>query len=138
MRKRGWLAAGGSVLAATIGLLGGGTAASASTASPVVGYTYIEGTQEHGEQLRAPRTESTGPANCPERCGGGHSRPPRPSRWPGKLDPGLFNEQGHPTRPACLPETIRAAQCQLSTATATVRSRSDDHQSRPDIPRLAS
>ena len=41
MRKRTWLAAGGSLLAATIGLLGGSAAASASTASPVVGYTYI-------------------------------------------------------------------------------------------------
>ena len=43
MGKRRWLAAGGSVLAATIGLLGAGTAASVSTASPVVGYTYIDG-----------------------------------------------------------------------------------------------
>ena len=43
MGKRRWLAAGGSVLAVTIGLLGAGTAASASTASPVVGYTYIDG-----------------------------------------------------------------------------------------------
>ena len=43
MGKRRWLAAGGSVLAATVGLLGAGTAASASTASPVVGYTYIDG-----------------------------------------------------------------------------------------------
>jgi hypothetical protein len=41
--KRKWLAAGSSVLAATIGLLGAATAASASTASPVVGYTYIDG-----------------------------------------------------------------------------------------------
>ena len=43
MGKRRWLAGGGSVLAATIGLLGAGTAASASTPSPVVGYTYIDG-----------------------------------------------------------------------------------------------
>jgi 6-phosphogluconolactonase len=48
MGKRSWLTAGGSVLAATIGLLGAATAASASTAgastgSPVVGYTYIDG-----------------------------------------------------------------------------------------------
>ena len=46
MGKRRWLAGAGSVLAATIGLLGAGTAASASTAgtsSPVVGYTYIDG-----------------------------------------------------------------------------------------------
>ncbi len=43
MGKRKWLAAGGSVLAVTIGLLGTATAASASTASPVVGYTYIDG-----------------------------------------------------------------------------------------------
>jgi 6-phosphogluconolactonase len=43
MGKRRWLAGGGSVLAATIGLLGAGTAASASTSSPVVGYTYIDG-----------------------------------------------------------------------------------------------
>ena len=43
MGKRRWLVAGGSVLAATVGLLGAGTAASASTASPVVGYTYIDG-----------------------------------------------------------------------------------------------
>ena len=34
MGKRRWLAGGGSVLAATIGLLGAGTAASASTSSP--------------------------------------------------------------------------------------------------------
>jgi 6-phosphogluconolactonase len=43
MGKRRWLAAGGSLLAATIGLLGAATAAGASTASPVVGYTYIDG-----------------------------------------------------------------------------------------------
>src|SRR5258707_12200883 len=43
MGKRRGLAGGGSVLAATIGLLGAGTAASASTSSPVVGYTYIDG-----------------------------------------------------------------------------------------------
>jgi 6-phosphogluconolactonase len=48
MRKRKWLAAGGTLLAASIGLLGAATAASASTASasttsPVVGYTYIDG-----------------------------------------------------------------------------------------------
>ena len=46
MGKGRWLAGGGSVLAATIGLLGAGTAASAGTAgtsSPVVGYSYIDG-----------------------------------------------------------------------------------------------
>ena len=48
MRKRKWLAAGGTLLAASIGLLGAATAASASTASasttsPVVGYTYVDG-----------------------------------------------------------------------------------------------
>ena len=43
MGKRRWLAAGGSVLAATIGLLGTSAAASASTTSPVVGYTYVDG-----------------------------------------------------------------------------------------------
>jgi hypothetical protein len=43
MRKRTWLAAGGSLLAATIGLFGAATAASASPVSPVVGYTYIDG-----------------------------------------------------------------------------------------------
>jgi 6-phosphogluconolactonase len=43
MGKRRWLAAGGSVLAATIGLLGTSAAASAGTVSPVVGYTYIDG-----------------------------------------------------------------------------------------------
>jgi len=41
MRKRTWLAAGGSLLVATIGLFGGSAAANASPASPVVGYTYI-------------------------------------------------------------------------------------------------
>jgi 6-phosphogluconolactonase len=41
MRKRTCLAAGGSLLAATVGLLGGATAASASTTSPVIGYTYV-------------------------------------------------------------------------------------------------
>ena len=44
MRKRTRLAAaGGSLLAATIGIFGSTAAASASTASPVVGYTYIDG-----------------------------------------------------------------------------------------------
>jgi len=44
LRKRTCLAAAaGSLLAATIGLFGGATAASASTASPVVGYTYVDG-----------------------------------------------------------------------------------------------
>ena len=44
MRKRTCLAAaGGSLLAATIGLFGAATAAGASTASPVVGYTYVDG-----------------------------------------------------------------------------------------------
>jgi 6-phosphogluconolactonase len=45
MRNRIWLAAGGSMLAASISLLGAATAASASTASTsaVVGYTYIDG-----------------------------------------------------------------------------------------------
>ncbi len=54
MGKRRWLAEGGSVLAATMGLLGAGTAPSASTASPVVGYTYLDGNT-------APATQSTGP-----------------------------------------------------------------------------
>ena len=43
MGKRRWLAAGSSPLVAAIGLLWAATAASASTASPVVGYTYIDG-----------------------------------------------------------------------------------------------
>jgi hypothetical protein len=43
MGKRRWLAAGSSLLAAAIGLVGAATAASASTTSPVVGYTYIDG-----------------------------------------------------------------------------------------------
>jgi 6-phosphogluconolactonase len=42
MRKRTCLAAaGGSLPAATIGLSGAAASASASTASPVVGYTYV-------------------------------------------------------------------------------------------------
>ena len=41
MRKRVCLAAGGSLLAATIGLFGAAASASAGTASPVVGYTYV-------------------------------------------------------------------------------------------------
>ena len=41
MRKRVCLAAGGSLLAATISLFGAAASASASTASPVVGYTYV-------------------------------------------------------------------------------------------------
>jgi 6-phosphogluconolactonase len=41
MRKLICLAAGGGLLAATIGLFGAAASASASTASPVVGYTYI-------------------------------------------------------------------------------------------------
>ena len=43
MGRRRWLAAGSSLLAAAIGLLGAATVAGASTASPVVGYTYIDG-----------------------------------------------------------------------------------------------
>jgi len=43
MRKRTWLSAGGSLLTATIGLLGPAAAASATTTSPVVGYTYVDG-----------------------------------------------------------------------------------------------
>jgi 6-phosphogluconolactonase len=41
MRKRVCLAAGGSLLAATISLFGAAASASAGTTSPVVGYTYI-------------------------------------------------------------------------------------------------
>jgi 6-phosphogluconolactonase len=41
MRKRVCLAAGGSLLAATISLFGAAASASASTPSPVVGYTYV-------------------------------------------------------------------------------------------------
>jgi 6-phosphogluconolactonase len=43
MRIRTCLAACGSVLAASIGLLGAAASASAGTASPVVGYTYLDG-----------------------------------------------------------------------------------------------
>jgi 6-phosphogluconolactonase len=41
MRKGTCLAVGGSLLAATISLFGAAASASASTASPVVGYTYV-------------------------------------------------------------------------------------------------
>src|SRR5271169_494413 len=41
MRKRVCLAAGGSLLAATISVFGAAASASAGTASPVVGYTYV-------------------------------------------------------------------------------------------------
>ncbi len=41
MRKRVCLAAGGSLLAATISLFGAAASASAGLASPVVGYTYV-------------------------------------------------------------------------------------------------
>jgi 6-phosphogluconolactonase len=41
MYKRVCLAAGGSLLAATIGVFGAAVSASASTTSPVVGYTYV-------------------------------------------------------------------------------------------------
>ena len=41
MRKRVCLAAGGSLLAATISLFGAAASASASAASPVGGYTYV-------------------------------------------------------------------------------------------------
>jgi 6-phosphogluconolactonase len=41
MRKRVCLAAGGSLLAATISLVGAASSASAGTTSPVVGYTYL-------------------------------------------------------------------------------------------------
>jgi 6-phosphogluconolactonase len=43
LRKRTWLAAGGSLLVASLSLLGTAAAASASPASPVTGYTYIDG-----------------------------------------------------------------------------------------------
>jgi 6-phosphogluconolactonase len=44
MRKRTWLAAaGGSLLAASLSLFGAAASASASTVSPVVGYTYVDG-----------------------------------------------------------------------------------------------
>jgi 6-phosphogluconolactonase len=41
MRKRIWLAAGGSLLVAMTGLLGSAASASAGQVSPVVGYTYV-------------------------------------------------------------------------------------------------
>ena len=41
MRMRACLAAGGSLLAATIGLFGAAASASADTTSPVVGFTYV-------------------------------------------------------------------------------------------------
>ena len=73
MRKRTWLAAGGSLLAAAAGLLGGSGVASASTASPVVGYTYINdntaGTNTSDntvENTRPPMTASAiGERNSP-------------------------------------------------------------------------
>jgi 6-phosphogluconolactonase len=44
MRKRTWLAAAsGSLLAATAGVFGAAASASASTTSPVTGYTYVNG-----------------------------------------------------------------------------------------------
>jgi 6-phosphogluconolactonase len=43
MRKRTWLAAGGSLLAVSLSLFGTAVAASASTVSPVVGYSYLDG-----------------------------------------------------------------------------------------------
>ena len=44
MRKRTWLAAArGSLLAASLSLSGAAASARASTVSPVVGYTYIDG-----------------------------------------------------------------------------------------------
>jgi len=44
MHKRTWLAAaGGSLLAATLGVFGAAASASASTTPPVVGYTYVNG-----------------------------------------------------------------------------------------------
>jgi hypothetical protein len=43
MRKRIWLAAGGSLLVASLSLFGAAAAASASTVPPVAGYTYIDG-----------------------------------------------------------------------------------------------
>jgi len=65
-------------------------------------------------------------------------QPSPPPRWPGGWPHTPFNKQGHPAHPACQPETIRAAGCRLSAATPTVSSRSDDHDSHPDSPRLAS
>ena len=83
-----------------------------------------------------PRAECTGPANGSERWDDGCS-PPTATSVAGKLAPTLFNKQGCRARPACQSQTIRAARCQLSTATPTVSSRSDDHESHPDRPRLS-
>jgi hypothetical protein len=43
MRKRMWLAAGASLLMASLGTAGAAASATADTASPVTGYTYIDG-----------------------------------------------------------------------------------------------
>ena len=53
MHKRVCLAAGGSLLAATISLFGAAASASASTASPVVGYTYVNDNTATGEAVLA-------------------------------------------------------------------------------------
>jgi len=43
MRKRIWLAAGASLLTASLSIAGAAASATADTASPVTGYTYIDG-----------------------------------------------------------------------------------------------
>ena len=79
----------------------------------------------------SPLTENTDPANGPERCGDGCSPPTghlggRES-WPLACS----TSRSIPLVRRARPETIRAARCQLSTATPTVRSRSDDHAEPP-------
>jgi len=64
MGKRRWLAAGSSPLVAAIGLLWAATAASASTASPVVGYTYIDGFTRHADGSVTPLPGSPLQADC--------------------------------------------------------------------------
>src|SRR5271169_3514588 len=51
MRKRVCLAAGGSLLAATISLFGAAAASASTTASPVVGYTYVNDNTATGNTI---------------------------------------------------------------------------------------
>ena len=54
MRKRTWLAAaGGGLLAATLGVFGAAASASASPASPVAGYTYVNGNTATANSIAA-------------------------------------------------------------------------------------
>ena len=90
MRKRTRLtAAGGSLLAAAIGIFGVPAAASASPPSPVVGYTYIDGNTTPANTIDGYARHADGTLTAlaglalPGRGRGPGHRPGLPGRDPG-------------------------------------------------------